>query len=173
MMFNRQSAEAFPSRNFHNSLSCKFNNCNHINPPDCRGVRGGPWVRRTHIFKQDVWLPSTVVCVPWLMCLDSARRLSSVMSGATLEKAKTLCGSGKTCSKDVNQLFPRGPAAFTRTSEAEAFKASSACFTFQFHFFTFFCDVTKRTGTFSLVCFQLYESNKAGGCKHNAKYATY
>lgn len=125
MMFNRQSAEAFASRNFHNSLSCKFNNCNHINPPDCRGVRRGPWVRRTHIFKQDVWSPSTVVCVPWLMCLDSARRLSSVMSGATLEKAKTLCGSGKTCSKDVNQLFPRGPAAFTRTSEAEAFKASA------------------------------------------------
>lgn len=194
MMFNRQSAEAFASRNFHNSLSCKFNNCNHINPPDCMGVRGGPWVRRTHIFKQDVWSPSTVVCVPWLMCLDSARRLSSVMSGATLEKAKTLCGSGKTCSKDVNQLFPRGPAAFARTSEAEAFKASALqevhflhpvrkhCVLDFFRLLHFsekkkwlaLCDVTKGTGTFSQVCFQFCEkSNKAGGCKHNAKYATY
>lgn len=108
-MFNRQSAEAFASRNFHNSLSCKFNNCNHINPPDYRAVGRGPRVRRIHIFKQDVWSPSTVVWVPWLMGLDSACRLSSVMSATMWKKDKTLCGSGKTCSKDVIQLCSRGP----------------------------------------------------------------
>lgn len=109
MMFNRQSAEAFATRNFHNSLSCKFNNCNHINPPDYRAVESRPWVRRIHIFKQDAWSPSTVVCIPWLMCLDSARRLSSVMSGFGVEKGQNTLRVRKTCCKDVEQLCSGGP----------------------------------------------------------------
>lgn len=123
MMFNRQSAEALAGPHFHNSLSCKFNNCNHINRPDYRALGRGPWVRCIHIFKQDVWPPSTVVCVLWLMCLDSARRLSSVVSGATWKKDETLCGSEKHVPRTwIGSVLVAPPSSCARSSHAQVLK---------------------------------------------------
>lgn len=72
-MFNRQSAEAFTSRNFHNSLSCKFNNCNHINPWTTVGGGGGDMSQTySYFLKRCMISVNSCLLLSWLMSSDRA-----------------------------------------------------------------------------------------------------